>query len=194
MACTRELLKSEHFTWHLTGRVMYSAAHAASACMLSWTCTFWSAPPLCRIYLQAVPCDPAGADFNFAALSFNSKFLHQIHLIPLHAHQPLTDTETWAPSQCFQGEKMLAWRRKKQLRAGETRAILITTFPLVHPVMCCDLWHSPPSLSLSLTLLSLSLSCSSHTPSLPLFLSLSHPLSLSYWCVVCDVWTEWKTH
>lgn len=38
----------------------------------------------CCIYLQAVPCDPAGAHFNFAALSFNSKLLHQIHLVPLH--------------------------------------------------------------------------------------------------------------
>lgn len=42
------------------------------------------APRLRCVYLQAVPCDPAGADFNFAALSFNSEFLHQIHLVPLH--------------------------------------------------------------------------------------------------------------
>lgn len=44
--------------------------------------------PLCCIYLQTVPCDPAGADFNFAALSFNCEFLHQIHLIPLHPRSP----------------------------------------------------------------------------------------------------------
>lgn len=47
---------------------------------------FLLAPPPCCIYLQAVPCDPARAHFNFAALSFNSKFLHQIYLIPLHPH------------------------------------------------------------------------------------------------------------
>lgn len=46
----------------------------------------WSAA--CRNYLQAIPCDPAGAHFNFAALSFNSEFLHQIHLIPLHGYSP----------------------------------------------------------------------------------------------------------
>lgn len=50
---------------------------------LTWTCTY-NQPLLRRNYLQAVPCDPAGADFNFAALSFNSEFLHQIQLIPLH--------------------------------------------------------------------------------------------------------------
>lgn len=115
--------------------------------------------PLCRIYLQAVPCDPAGADFNFAALSFNSEFLHQIHLIPLHPHSPSERQRTFMVSA---GKMMLAdWKRKA--REGDTRAFLITTFPLVRPVMCSDLRHSlPQSISLSLYL-----SCSAHAPSLP---------------------------
>lgn len=71
-----------------------------------WTCTY--VQPLLRCnYLQAVPCDPAGADFNFAALSFNSEFLHQIHLIPLHGCSP-------AEKQAiFRLQKMLpeTWKR-----------------------------------------------------------------------------------
>lgn len=86
-------LTDEKFTWHLT---TVSCIHAVTTVhnilrtlsalspQLTLPCSFCRVP--CRIYLQAVPCDPAGADFNFAALSFNSKFLHQIHLIPLHPH------------------------------------------------------------------------------------------------------------
>lgn len=64
---------------------------------LIWTCTY-NQPLLCCNYLQAVPCDPAGADFNFAALSFNSEFLHQIHLIPLHGCSPAETQAASLPS------------------------------------------------------------------------------------------------
>ena len=130
-----------------------------------------SQPLLCCNYLQAVPCDPAGADFNFAALSFNSEFLHQIHLIPLHGCSPAEAQAVFRLSAA----KNVARGLTEKHSAGwkETGTILITTFLLVCLVMRCDLRHSldphwlpaPPPHRLS------------HTN------SLSHSLSLS--ALVC---------
>lgn len=123
-----------------------------------WTCTY-NQPLLCCNYLQAVPCDPAGADFNFAALSFNSEFLHQIHLIPLHGCSPAEKQAIFMLSAAGSVARDLKERRLAGWK--ETGTILITTFLLVCLVMRCDLRHSlgrptlaacPPPTSLVQTL------------------------------------------
>lgn len=106
---------------------------------LVWTCTYVQ-PLLCCNYLQAVPCDPAGADFNFAALSFNSEFLHQIHLIPLHGCSPAEKQTIFRLSAAENVARDLKERRLAGWK--ETGTILITTFLLVCLVMRCDLRHS----------------------------------------------------
>lgn len=97
-------------------------------------------PLLCCNYLQAVPCDPAGADFNFAALSFNSEFLHQIQLIPLHGCSPAEKQAIFRLSAAENVARDLKERRLAGWK--ETGTILITTFLLVCLVMRCDLRHS----------------------------------------------------
>lgn len=73
--------KEFHTLWCNDLDAVLQRASLADVNMHPWSAT-------CHNYLQAIPCDPAGAHFNFAALSFNSEFLHQIHLIPLHGYSP----------------------------------------------------------------------------------------------------------
>lgn len=126
-----------------------------SCCPTRWRTWDTLALNLCCIYLQAVPCDPAGADFNFAALSFNCKLLHQIHLVPLHDRSLAEIRRTFTSSE----RKTMPGGWKALRREWGIRAILITTFPPVRLVMCWDLrlrlfttlqpTHSPhPMLSL----------------------------------------------
>ena len=119
------LLGPSSLPWHLPYRhwkvaSSSDACHAFSCCYHSVvqhptdcsavSASHYHAPsislPLCCVYLQAVPCDPAGTDFNFAALSFNSEFLHQIHLVQLHPCRPLEKPRAFMVSargkKCYQ--------------------------------------------------------------------------------------------
>lgn len=123
--CIVQKLKSKQIHLTLAAVTYESCSHPGGIVQFS------SAP--CCIYLQAVPCDPAGADFNFAALSFNSELLHQIHLVPLHdgslAETPQTLAGLRAGRRCRVAGKTLG-------REGGIGAILITTFPPVRLAMC----------------------------------------------------------
>lgn len=137
---------------------------------------FPSAPPLCCIYLQAVPCDPAGADFNFAALSFNSKFLHQIHLIPLHPHSLSERQRTF---NGFRRGKNVARGLKEKKLGGGKRERSLSQLSLSSARRCAVIYDT---LSLSLSLARPTLPPSIHPPHLSL--SLSCKLSLRHWCVL----------
>jgi len=138
-------------TWVVTCRCEPTGEHAASTSV-----------PLSCIYLQAVPCDPAGADFNFAALSFNSKFLHQIHLVPLHPHS------VWEAQRTFTGSETDANRGLE----GRNQSDPYHNFP-----------SRPPGDVVRLTTVA-PVSPSPAQPTLPPSLPPSHTKSLIYWCAL----------
>lgn len=184
--------KVNNFVWHWTNGVMHSAAVNTTPCSLRClrsappadvNMQFSISVPLCCIYLQAVPCDPAGADFNFAALSFNSEFLHQIHLIPLHPHS-LSEENPDGPFFGFGWTKCCQRLDREKLRRGGNQSDPYHNFPSRPPADV--LWFTTHTLPhpLSLSLIPRSL----YPPPLQLFLSLSHTNSLQHqhWCVL--VW------